>query len=497
MMKPRAKRMLAFDIGAASGRAMIGQFDGRRIKLKEVHRFPNGPVRVGDHLYSDVLQIWNEIQAGLQKATAQPGVEIASIGLDTWGVDYALLDANDQLLANPYHYRDERTADMLAYAGTLVPREDIYQQTGNVLIGFNTLFQLLSTARSERPLFDAARSLLMLPDVFNFWLSGQKASEFTIATTSQCYDPLGGDWAWGLLNKMGIPAHLFQRVVQPGTVLGTLRPWLAEQNSCAEIPVIAPACHDTGSAVAAVPATGKEFLYISSGTWSLVGVELERPYISAHGLESNLTNEGGVGGRFRFLKITPGMWPLQQCREEWRRQGKHYTYDDLTALAAAAPAFGPLIFASAPELNTPGDMPAKIRAYCRATGQAVPETEGEIVRCILESLALQYRSILLSLEALLGRSIQVIHVIGGGSRNRLLNSFTAGATGRRVVAGPVEATAVGNLLVQAMGLGYLRSLEEIREVVSNSFCPEVVDPMRITGWEDAFERYLKICELRP
>jgi rhamnulokinase len=478
--------LLAFDLGAESGRAMIGHFDGERLGLEEIYRFPNGPVRVNEHLYSDVLHLWSEIQTGLQKAKAKTETGLASLGVDTWGVDFALLDKQDRLLGNPFHYRDPHTHSALATALECVPQEDIYAQTGNQLIEFNTLFQLVALQQAENPNLQAAHSLLMLPDLFHFWLSGQKATESTIASTSQCFNPYTLTWATDLLQRLGLPTHIFQPVVTAGSLLGQLQHWLADQIGCEPIPVIAPACHDTGSAVAAIPVSEPHFMYISSGTWSLVGVELEQPLINAATLAANLANEVGVGGRVRLLKITPGMWLLQQCRSEWARRGLVYTYADLTDLAAEAPSFGALLAVGAQEFVAPGGAPERIQAYCQRTGQPVPQTVGEIVRSILESLALEYRLTLEGLETLLGWPVQVIHIIGGGSRNSLLNQLTADVTRRPVIAGPVEATVAGNLLVQAMGLGHLASLDDLRQVMRRSFETQVFEPHPDDRWEEAY-----------
>lgn len=488
MFKRAASHHLAFDLGAESGRAIVGHFDGQRLTLEEVHRFANGPVRAGEHLYSDVLRLWSEMQVGLQKAAIQVDGELASVGVDTWGVDFALLDSRDRLLGNPFHYRDPYTREALAATLERVPRDEIYAATGNQMVEFNTLFQLAALQQSGNPILGAAHSLLMLPDLFHFWLSGQKATEFTIATTSQCYDPLQRSWATPLLERLGLPTAIFQPVIAPGTVLGSLQPWLLEQGQGRAIPIIAPASHDTASAVAAIPVSQPRFMYISSGTWSLVGVELDQPLITAGTLASNLANEGGVKGRTRLLKITPGLWLLQQCRSEWARRGADYSYDDLMSMAVAAPPFGPLLWVGAQDLITPGNIPERIQGICERTGQRTPQTEGEIVRSILEGLALEYRRTLEGLEALLGWQVRAIHIIGGGSRNQLLNQLTADVTQRPVIAGPVEATVAGNLLMQAMGLGHLTSLEELRQVTLRSFETRVVEPHPDDRWEEAYDR---------
>lgn len=487
-------KLLAFDLGAESGRAMLGHFNGSQIHVEQLHRFPNGPIRVGDSLYTDVLYIWDQIQTGLQISAAQHGKQLASVGVDTWGVDCTLLDSRDHLLGNPYHYRDHQTDGMVDLAFSRVPREEIYFQTGNQFMQFNTLFQLLSQVENDPQKLQHARSLLMLPDLFHFWLCGEKASEYSVATTSQCYNQLEKDWAWDLLERLGIPRRIFQPVIQPGQEIGQIHSWLAQATGASKLHVVVPASHDTGSAVTAVPVDQPDFMYISSGTWSLVGVELEQPIITAQSLALNLTNEGNPCRRTRFLKVIPGMWMLQQSKQTWSRAGKNYSYDDLTRLAAAAPEGGPVVNITAPVFLDPGDMPVRIRDFCRRTQQTVPQTEGEVVRCILESLAYHYRSLLEDYENLLGRCQSVIHIIGGGSKNKLLNQITSSCTGRPVIAGPVEATAVGNLLVQAMGLGYLSSLREIRSIVKNSFELETYEPLTSADqWEEGYQRYCKIC----
>jgi rhamnulokinase len=485
-------RLLAFDLGAESGRAMIGHFDGQNLELEEIHRFSNGPVRLNASLFWDVLRLWNDIKQGLTKAADLYRGSLKSLGLDTWGVDFGLLASDDNLLGNPYHYRDGRTNGMLELAFTKIPRSEIYQSTGIQFMQLNSLYQLLSMASAGSPILDAAETFLNMPDLFNFWLTGRKASEFTIATTSQCYDPVAGDWAYDLLESLNIPTKIFGPVIQPGTILDVIRPALAEETGCDQIAVIAPACHDTGSAVAAVPADGRDYIYLSSGTWSLMGVEIDKPIISLKSLEYNFTNEGGVGGTFRLLKNITGMWPLQECRRIWRRQGRQYSYDELTQMAEAAPAFGPLISPSDDRFLAPGDMPKLIQSYCNNTGQEIPQGEGMIVRTILESLALEYRWVADRLEELTGKRMETIHIIGGGSRNRLLNQLTADATSRRVVAGPVEATAAGNLLIQVLALGHLGTIDECRSVVRRSFDVETYEPGNSEPWDAMYERYVNL-----
>ena len=487
-------KLLALDVGAESGRAIIGAFNGHTLRLKEVHRFSNGPVRVNNHFYTDILNIWEQVQLGLKKGLVASGTHLNGVGVDTWGVDYALLDGNDQLLGNPYHYRDHRTNGIENQLHTLVTPKNVYFQTGNQFMPFNTLYQLYAMRQQEPQMLEQAGSLLMLPDLIHFWLCGVKTSEFCIATTTQCFDQKNNVWAKDILEKLQIPLDLFQEISQPGTVLGVVQPWIIPPASQNRIPVILPASHDTGSAVTAVPAEGKDFLYISSGTWSLVGTELEEPVITLESMEKNLTNEGNPGSRTRFLKIVPGMWLLQQCKQAWFESGKDYTYDQLTSMAAIETECGSIVDITSPEFFDPGGMPARIQTFCQKSGQPIPHTEGEIVRCILESLAYLYRSLLDDFQVVLGRKLDPIHIIGGGSRNFLLNQLTANVTRRTVVAGPVEATAAGNILVQVMGLGELGSMEEIRTVVRQSFNLQTFTPAVSGVWDGGYDCYKMMME---
>jgi rhamnulokinase len=498
--------LLALDLGAESGRAMLGQFDGERIQLSEVHRFTNLPVRLpayqgqmagssrddGYHLHWDILNLWMEIQHGLGLA-AQRG-PLAGMGLDTWGVDFGLFDKQGALIGNPYHYRDDRTEGMLEEAFRRVPREEIFAQTGIQFMQLNSLYQLLAMVTQRSPALEIAHTFLTMPDIFNYWLTGRLASEFTIATTTQCYNPLQKDWARPMLHKLGIPAHIFPDIVPPGTVLGDLTQDVAKQAGICPLPVIAPACHDTGSAVAAVPAQAPDHIWISSGTWSLIGATITEPLINAQSLDFNLTNEGGVNGTFRLLKNVTGLWLVQECRRTWALQGQEYSYDDLARLAENAAPFLAFVDPDAPDFFNPGDMPSRMQALCAKTGQPVPDSLAAILRCALESLALKYRWVLEKLEALLGRRMEIIHIVGGGAKNRLLNQLTANATGRPVITGPVEATAIGNLLVQAIALGEIASADEGREIVCRSFDVETFEPVQDGDWEAAYERFLEIIE---
>lgn len=485
-------KFVALDLGAESGRAVVGLFDGGRIRLEVAHRFPNGPVRLGDGLYWNVLELFSQMKIGLSKAAEMYGKDIAGIGVDTWGVDFGLFASDGELLSNPRHYRDARTDGMMEAVFRIVPRPKVFDATGIQFIQLNTLYQLFSMAKSNSPLLKLADTFLMMPDIFNYWLTGTKVCEFSEATTSQCYNPREGRWATEMLEKLGIPTHFLPEIVQPGASLGTLTVSIAEELGVDRIPVIAPATHDTGSAVAAVPAAATDYAYISSGTWSLMGVELDSPLINERALELNFTNEGGVGGTFRFLKNIMGLWLVQECRRTWARAGQEYSYQELTDLAAAEKPFAAIVDPDYPPFLHPGDMPLKIREYCRQTGQTPPESDGAIVRCALDSLALKYRQVLDMLQELLGRRIEVIHIVGGGTQNKLLNQLAANTTGRPVIAGPVEATALGNVLTQAMATGHIGSLSEIREVVRRCFEPETYEPSADQGVEEAYAEFSRL-----
>ena len=485
---------LAFDLGAESGRAVLGCFDGERIMLEELHRFPNGGVRVLDSLHWDVLRLWSEMKNALS-VCARRGENLMGIGIDTWGVDFALIGKDDSLLGLPYHYRDSRTDGMLEKAFSRLSRESIFEGSGGQFIQINTLYQLLSMALHESPLLKIADTFLMIPDLFNFWLTGRKVCEFTNATTTQFYDPRQKCWSEAIFNALDLPCHLLPEIVQPGTQIATLVSTVSDETGLAEIPVIAPGCHDTASAVAAVPARDENWAYISSGTWSLMGIEVPNPIISDQVLNLNFTNEGGVANSFRFLKNVMGLWLLQECRRTWARSGREMSYDQLIQLAVDAPPFRYLIEPDDETFLSAGDMPLRIIDYCKRTEQTTSRDEGEIVRCILESLALKYRWVSEKLELVGGKPIDVIHIVGGGAQNRLLCQFTANATDVPVVAGPTEATAVGNIMVQAIATGLIDSISDAREIISQSFELEIYEPRDSEQWDQAYERFLAITGL--
>ncbi len=491
-----SRTFLAFDLGAESGRAIAGVFDGARLELVEVHRFPNRPVQVGAHLHWDVLALWAEIQAGLRKAAARFD-EIASVGVDTWGVDFALLDAHDALIGNPYHYRDSRTEGMLEAAFARLPRERIFGFTGIQFMRINTLYQLLAMVQEGAPALQIARTFLMMPDLFHHWLAGCKVCEFSNATTTQCYDPRAGDWARPLLAALDIPTDMLPPVVQPGTELGPLsavvQQAVGEPAALRRARVVAPATHDTGSAVAGTLAPACRYAYISSGTWSLLGAVVERPVITPQALQFNFTNEGGVGGTFRLLKNIMGLWLVQECRRRWSAPaGEPLPYAELFRLAEQAPPFAALIDPDDPSFLSPADMPAAIADYCRRTDQRPPADRGSMTRCILESLALKYRYTLEQLQVLLGHAVEMIRVVGGGSQNALLCQFTADACGRPVVAGPAEATALGNVLVQMVADGAFASIQEAGQAVAKDAALVEYAPRDAAAWEAAYAHFVSM-----
>ena len=483
--------LLALDLGAESGRAMLGRFDGERLTLEEIHRFANGGVRVHDSLQWDVLRLWSEIKHGLGLAAAH---NIASLGLDTWGVDFGLLDRNDQLIGNPFHYRDARTDGMMEQAFRMVAREEIFEQTGIQFMPINTLYQLVAMHRANSSALDSATTFLMMPDLFNFWLTGRKVCESTIASTSQCYNPREKAWATRLLDRLQIPTRIFPKIVPPATVLGALEPSIADEIGMHDTRVIAPACHDTAAAVAAVPTADNDYAYLSSGTWSLMGIETRDPIITPTSLANNFTNEGGVAGTIRFLKNIMGLWLIQECRRGWAHANASLSYDELTRLAEIAPPFSAMIDPDDARFLHPDDMPAQIQTYCAETHQPIPHTYGEFARCIFEGLALKYRWTLERIEDMLGRRLKVIHIVGGGTQNQLLCQFTANATGRPVMAGPIEATAIGNVLMQAIALGHLASVTDARQVVRQSFPLTTYEPRETSSWDDAYAGFLEVLQ---
>jgi rhamnulokinase len=459
--------VVAVDLGAESGRVVLGRFDGARVALEELHRFPTPPRPADGHLRWDLQGIWANIQTGLAAAGQAAGT-VDAVGVDAWGVDYGLLGRDGEPLGDPVSYRDPRTAGLLAEAAGRVGRERLYLATGIQLLEINTVFQLMAEARAGT--LGRAERLLLIPDLFHRLLSGAAVAEYTVASTTGAYDMAGGRWAVDLLDELGVPTHMLPEVVAAGTDLGPVRP---ELPGYAAARVIAPPSHDTASAVVGVPLTDPDAAYISSGTWSLVGVETREPVINQAAMAANLTNEGGAYGTIRLLRNSTGMWLLQESRRQWAREGREHSYEELVRLAASAPSGVSIVNTDHADFLAPGDLPARIRAYCTRTGQPVPEDTPELIRCMLDSLAFGYRSIVEDLTAVTGRSVTAVHIVGGGSRNQLLNQAVADVTGLPVIAGPVEATALGNVLVQLIALGEIADLSQAREVVRASAGPEI------------------------
>ncbi len=486
-----AQNFLAFDLGASSGRGIVGTFKHGKLELTEIHRFENGGIAVNGRLVWNLLGLFQEIKTGIRKAIAQYP-EIAGIAIDTWGVDFALIDHQGNLTAPPFHYRDSHTANVFDWVFDKVPKADFYRETGIQFMNFNTIFQLATMVRDNSAVLPIAERLLMMPNALTYLLCGDASTEYTIATTTEAYSHVTGDWAWDIIDRLDIPRDIFPEIKVPGTVVGQLTDDLCQELNCQPLPVILVGSHDTASAVASVPAKPgeKNWAFLSSGTWSLLGVERKDPLLTKAALENNFTNEGGVGETIRFLKNIMGLWLVQECRNTWKRQGQTYSFAELEKMAGQAPAFQTFIDPNDTLFAAPGDMPARIREFARDSGQPVPESPGAIIRCAMESLALRYRQTIDQIEATTGTKIERLHLVGGGCKDQMLNQFTANAIQRPVIAGPVEATAIGNLICQAMAVGDLANLEQAREVVRNSFETQEYLPQDQDQWEQAYQQYL-------
>lgn len=480
-------RVLAIDFGASSGRVMLGTYDGNKITAKEIHRFSNDPVIVNGTMYWDVLRLFYEVKQGMIKAKAYGNID--SVGVDTWGVDFGLLDEAGYLLENPVHYRDSRTEGMLEKGFELMPREEFYQATGNQFMEINTAFQLLSLKEQRPELLSRADRLLLTPDLFNYFLSGVKKSERSIVSTTQMSNPYEIGWAKEVVSKLGIPGKILTEVVPTGTVLGPILPEIQEELGVNPMDVIAIAGHDTQCALTAVPSKEDDFIFVSCGTWSLFGTELDTPIVNKKSEELNVTNETGTEGKTSFLKNIIGLWLIQESRRQWIREGEEFSFSELEKMAEEAESFRCFIDPDAPEFVPAGNVPERIREYCRKTGQKVPETKGQIVRCINESLALKYRYSLEEIKTCTGKEYHAIHMVGGGTQSRLLCQFTAYANGIPVIAGPVEATVYGNIAIQLMAKGKIADLKEARKVVSASEEPVTYMPENTGEWDKAYEFY--------
>ena len=484
------KKVLAVDFGASGGRVMMGGFDGASFTIRELHRFSNDPVILGDTMYWDFLRLFYEMKQGILKSK-QYGT-VSGIGVDTWGVDFGLLDRAGRLLDNPVHYRDARTNGMLEEAFKLADRDWFYRLTGNQFMEINTAFQLLAVKNQRPELLDQTDSLLMMPDLFQYFLSGARVSEISIASTTQLMDMRRKKWSGEVMQKLGLPIRMMRDIVPGAVRTGTLRPQIQKELGITPVSIIAIAGHDTQSAMAAVPAREDDFLFISCGTWALFGTEIDEPIINEKSIKYNITNEAGLEGRYSFLKNIIGLWLIQESRRQWIREGKEYGFGDLECMAAKAAPLRSLIDPDAPEFVPAGDLPQRIRDFCTATGQPIPQTIGEMVCCIDQSLALAYKKALEEIKECTGKQYSSIHLIGGGAQSALLCQMTANACGLPVIAGPVEATVYGNSIAQYMALGELDSLSQAREVLSNTLETVVYEPRGTAEWEEAYGRYLEI-----
>lgn len=484
------KRVLAFDFGASSGRAIIGCFDGDKITLEEVHRFSNDPVSVGGTVYWDVLRLFYEIKQGIIKAKIAGGFD--SIGIDTWGVDFGLIDSEGKLMENPVHYRDARTFGLVDEAFKTMPKEQLYGITGIQFMELNTLFQLISLKKYRPWMLERADKMLFMPDLFGYMLTGKMCAEYSIASTSQLIDLDKKTWSKEILDAFGIKESVFAPLVQPGTVLGELSKEVCEECGVDPVPVISVCGHDTQSAITSVPCEDGDFAFLSSGTWSLFGTELDKPIVNETSMNINITNEGGFDGSTGFLKNIIGLWLIQESRRQWKREGKEYSYADLEKLALAAEPFKCFIDPDAPEFVPHGNIPERVREFCRKTGQYVPETVGEIMRCIYESLAMKYRLTFEKLRECTERDYPVIHVIGGGTKDGLLCQMTANSCDRTVKAGPIEATVMGNVAVQLMSDGSVENIGQARKIVAESSELKTFEPKDTDKWAGAYEDFLKV-----
>lgn len=485
--------MLAIDFGASSGRAMSGSFDGTKISVQEIHRFVNDPVRLGGSLYWDFLRLFHELKVGIRSFKQQYFTSPSSIAVDTWGVDFGLVNSAGHLLGNPYHYRDDRTTGMMEELFKIVPKTTLFQQTGIQPLQFNTIVQLYAMLRGQGLPTQEDTNLLFMPDLFQYYLSGERVTEYTIASTSGLLDPVSQDWCTGIMEQLGIPKSLFTPIVMPGTKVGLLRNELCDELQIDSVPIVVTTSHDTASAVVSVPTTEQDYAYISCGTWSLMGIETDKPVITEQSEKWSFTNEGGAGQKIRLLKNIMGLWLLQECKRQWELESEVLTFAQMQDMALRQKGHLCYVNPDDPAFLAPDHMPNRIRNFCKISGQYIPQTKAEIVRCVLDSLAMKFKQTLEEAEVLSGRRLNQIHMVGGGIQNTLLCQLTSNATGRVVIAGPTEATAIGNLMMQAMAHGEVRDIAQIRQVVIDSFPPEVYSPMEEDVWQVAYMKFSKVC----
>lgn len=485
-----SKRVLAFDFGASSGRAILGTYDGEKIHLEEIHRFTNDPVNVCGVFHWDVLRLFHEIKQGITKAVHAGGFD--AIGIDTWGVDFGLIDKKGRLLNNPVHYRDTRTVGMIEKVSEIIPKEELYGRTGIQFASLNTIFQLAALKFNDPEVLEQADKLLLMPDLFAYLLTGEMRAEYSEVSTTQLLDPKTGDWAYDIIERLGIPSRLFPSIIDAGDTYGMLSDEICEELGAPKVPVVAVATHDTGSAVVAVPSDKKDFIFISCGTWSLFGTELAAPVINETSFGFNLTNEGGYGRTTRFLKNIMGLWLIQESRRQWIREGYEVSYADLEREALEVAPFKCFINPDDDSFVSPGNLPKRVQEFCERTGQYVPQTRGEIMRCIYESLAMKYRYTFRAVREVTGLEYETIHMIGGGTKDRLLCQMAADACNSKVIAGPIEATATGNIAVQLIAMGEIKDLADARRVIAASEQPKFYEPVDAAAYDEAYARFEKL-----
>lgn len=492
-------KVLGFDLGASSGRAILGILNQNKIlELDVIYRFPNGGVQIGGSLCWDIKQLWQEVLNSLKTYVKKEGSKLDSIGFDTWGVDFALLNENNELTGHIYHYRDKRNEGMLEEMFNIVPKKEIFNKTGIQFLVFNTAPQLFSMVYNKSPEINNIKTLLMLPDYFNFLLSGKLTAEYSISSTTQLYNPILNDWDKVLIEKLGFKSDWFLPISQPGKIIGNIKNSLAEDIGLKlDIKIVSVLGHDTGSAIAAVPVDSNQpnnWAYLSSGTWSLMGIESSEPIINERALEHNFTNEGGINNTIRFLKNISGLWMIQECKRVWDNENINLNWEEIAHQAKNTTAFQFFIDPDDPLFLNPLNMIEAIKEYCKVHNQNTPESIGEISRAIFESLAFKYKEIMIKLEDIIGKKIEILYIIGGGSQNALLNQFTANTLNIPIKAGPSEATVIGNILVQALALGEIKDLKELREIVKNSFPPKDYTPQNPDDWQKAYVKYLDIIK---
>jgi len=501
---PQAKEYIAVDLGAESGRVMLGSICDDKLGLEEIHRFGNGPIKPsaqGPRLISprpgagglrwDFDRLLSEVKTGIAKAAKRAGKNASGIGVDSWGVDFGLLGDDGKLLENPYHYRDSRTNGMMEKAFAMMDKRRIYECTGIQFMQLNSVYQLLAMRLANSDVLARTKKLIFIGDLFSYFLCDRAFGEYTLASTSQLMDMRTGKWSQEMFDKLSLPIEIMPDIIKPGKVVGKLGKPIAQKLGCGQIPVIAVASHDTASAVAAVPAGGGNWAYLSSGTWSLMGVEVPKAIVNDKTFQYEFTNEGGVENTIRLLKNIMGLWLVQECKRQWEREGANLSYDQLTAMAQEAKPFAAHIEVDRSEFLAPGDMPKRINDYLVETGQKIIVDKGQMIRAILEALAFKYRTVLERIEDVTGRKIDCLHIVGGGMKNELLNQFAADATGKKVIAGPAEATAIGNILMQAKATGQIKTLTEARKLVRNSFELKEYEPQNVSLWQKQYKKVHK------